>query len=147
MACVHAATAKASTIAKCLITLSSSQWLTMTNNDGKRRSVQSAGSRAYFCRIHPRATRLSPLRNRDARWVKPVITLKVKHLAFGGGLLRHATVRGVSRSLNMFDVLLIGTMEKSVGSTEPWHDICRKPMTYPPPDSHPLSTAERENTA
>ena len=53
----------------------------------------------------------------------------------------------VSRSLNMFDVLLIGAMEKSVGSTEPWHDICRKPMTYPPPDSHPLSTAERENTA
>ena len=90
---------------------------------------------------------LSPLRNRDARWVKPVITLKVKHLAFGCGLLRHATVRGVSRSLNMFDVLLIGAMEKSVGSTEPWHDICRKPMTYPPPDSHPLSTAERENTA
>jgi DNA ligase D-like protein (predicted ligase) len=35
------------------------------------------------------------LRNRDARWVKPVMTLKVKHLAFGGGLLRHATVRGV----------------------------------------------------
>ena len=79
--------------------------------------------------------------------LSPLITLKVKHLAFGGGLLRHATVRGVSRSLNMFDVLLIGAMEKSVGSTEPWHDICRKPMTYPPPDSHPLSTAERENTA
>jgi ATP-dependent DNA ligase len=36
------------------------------------------------------------LRNRDARWVKPVITLKVKHLAFGSGLLRHATVRGLS---------------------------------------------------
>ena len=35
------------------------------------------------------------LRNRDARWVKPVITLKVKHLAFGSGLL-HATVRGLS---------------------------------------------------
>jgi hypothetical protein len=35
------------------------------------------------------------LRNRDARWVKPVITLKVKHLAFGSGLLRHATVRDV----------------------------------------------------
>jgi hypothetical protein len=37
---------------------------------------------------------LSWLRNRDARWVKPVITLKVKHLAFGSGLLRHATVKG-----------------------------------------------------
>jgi hypothetical protein len=60
MACVHAATAKASTIAKCLITLSSLQWLTMANNDGKRRSVQSAGSRAYFCRIHPRATSAFP---------------------------------------------------------------------------------------
>jgi bifunctional non-homologous end joining protein LigD len=35
------------------------------------------------------------LRNRDARWVKPLITLKVKHLAFGSGLLRHATVRGL----------------------------------------------------
>jgi hypothetical protein len=34
MACVHAATAKASTTAKCLITLSSLQWLTMANNDG-----------------------------------------------------------------------------------------------------------------
>jgi uncharacterized membrane protein YkvA (DUF1232 family) len=33
------------------------------------------------------------LRNRDARRVKPVMTLRVKHLAFGGGLLRHATVR------------------------------------------------------
>ena len=29
----------------------------------------------------------------DARWVKPVITLKVKQLAFGSGLLRHTTVR------------------------------------------------------
>jgi len=38
------------------------------------------------------------LRNRDARWVKPVITLKVKHLAFGRGLLRHATVRGLAWS-------------------------------------------------
>jgi len=39
---------------------------------------------------------LSWLRNRvDARWVKPVITLKVKHLAFGSGLLRHATVEGL----------------------------------------------------
>jgi hypothetical protein len=37
------------------------------------------------------------LRNRDARWVKPVITLKVKHLAFGSGLLRHATVRGLAK--------------------------------------------------
>jgi len=27
--------------------------------------------------------------------VKPVITLKVKHLAFGSGLLRHATVQGL----------------------------------------------------
>ena len=27
--------------------------------------------------------------------VQPVITLKVKHLAFGSGLLRHATVRGL----------------------------------------------------
>jgi hypothetical protein len=42
MACVHAATAKASTTAKCLITLSSLQWLTIANNDGERRSVQSA---------------------------------------------------------------------------------------------------------
>ena len=35
------------------------------------------------------------LRNRDARWVKPVMTLKVKHLAFGSGLLRHATVKSL----------------------------------------------------
>jgi hypothetical protein len=83
MACVHAATAKASTIAKCLITLSSLQWLTMANNDGKRRSVQSAGSRASFAESTEERPVLSPL-----------ITLKVKHLAFGGGLLRHATVRG-----------------------------------------------------
>ena len=74
MACVHAATAKASTIAKCLITLSSLQWLTMANNDGKRRSVQSAGSRAYFCRIHPRATSAFPADHTKG------------HLAFGGGL-------------------------------------------------------------
>src|SRR5262249_18516849 len=30
------------------------------------------------------------LRNRDACWVKPVMTPKVRHLAFGSGLLRHA---------------------------------------------------------
>ena len=35
------------------------------------------------------------LRNRDARWVKPVITLKVKHLAFGSGLMRHAAVKSL----------------------------------------------------
>ena len=33
------------------------------------------------------------LRNRNARWVKPKLNVRVKHLA-GGGLLRHATVRG-----------------------------------------------------
>jgi hypothetical protein len=46
MACVHAATARASTTAKYLITLSSLQWLTIANNDGERRSVQSVSSRA-----------------------------------------------------------------------------------------------------
>jgi bifunctional non-homologous end joining protein LigD len=40
---------------------------------------------------------ISWLRNREARWVKPVMTLKVKHLAFGSGLLRHATVRDINR--------------------------------------------------
>jgi ATP-dependent DNA ligase len=38
---------------------------------------------------------ISWLRNRDARWVKPKLSLKVRHLAFGSGLLRHATVRGL----------------------------------------------------
>jgi bifunctional non-homologous end joining protein LigD len=37
---------------------------------------------------------ISWLRNREARWVKPKLSLKVRHLAFGSGLLRHATVRG-----------------------------------------------------
>jgi len=36
----------------------------------------------------------------------------------------------------MFDVLLNGALEKSAVSTEPWHDICQKPMIYPPPDGH-----------
>ena len=53
----------------------------------------------------------------------------------------------VSRSLNMFGVLLNGALERSAGSTQPWHDICRKPMTYPPLDCHPLSKVEREGTA
>jgi len=35
---------------------------------------------------------LSWLRNRDAHWVRPELTLKVKHLA-GARLLRHATVK------------------------------------------------------
>ena len=39
------------------------------------------------------------LRNRDARWVKPVITLKVKNLAFGSGLMRHATVKGLVQQI------------------------------------------------
>jgi hypothetical protein len=47
----------------------------------------------------------------------------------------------VSRSLNMFDVLLNGALEKSCGS-QPWDNICREPMTYPPPDSHPFSSVE-----
>jgi len=50
----------------------------------------------------------------------------------------------VTKSLNMFDVLLNGALEKSAGSTEPWHDICQKPMIYPPPDGHPLSKVEQE---
>lgn len=37
---------------------------------------------------------ISWLRNRRARWVKPELTLRVKHLA-GAGLLRHATVTAV----------------------------------------------------
>src|SRR5215471_5357324 len=39
---------------------------------------------------------ISWLRNREARWVKPELSLKVRHLAFGSGLLRHATARGLS---------------------------------------------------
>jgi hypothetical protein len=39
---------------------------------------------------------LSWLRNRDARWVKPVIMLKVQHLAFGSG---HATVKALVASI------------------------------------------------
>lgn len=35
------------------------------------------------------------LRNRDAHWVRPTLTLKVKPLA-GGWLLRHATVRDIT---------------------------------------------------
>ena len=35
------------------------------------------------------------LRNRPARWVKPALNVKVKHLACRG-LLRHATVRGIA---------------------------------------------------
>jgi hypothetical protein len=34
------------------------------------------------------------LRNRDARWVKPLLVVKVRHLA-GPKLLRHATVREI----------------------------------------------------
>ena len=59
----------------------------------------SAEARAEFearlAKLKQERPVLSWLRNRDARWVKPVITLKVKHLAFGNGLLRHATVRGL----------------------------------------------------
>jgi hypothetical protein len=35
------------------------------------------------------------LRNRNARWVRPELSVKVKHLT-GGGLLRHATVREIA---------------------------------------------------
>jgi hypothetical protein len=48
----------------------------------------------------------------------------------------------VTRSLNMFLLLLTGALKRN-GSEQPWYDLCRKPMTYPPPDKHPLSKAER----
>jgi len=38
---------------------------------------------------------LTWLKSRNARWVKPKVTLRVKHLA-GARLLRHATVRGIA---------------------------------------------------
>jgi bifunctional non-homologous end joining protein LigD len=38
---------------------------------------------------------ISWLRNREARWVKPKLSVKVRYLAFGSGLLRHSTVKGV----------------------------------------------------
>ena len=37
------------------------------------------------------------LRNRDARWVRPELTLRVRHLA-GARLLRHATVEIAGKS-------------------------------------------------
>lgn len=37
---------------------------------------------------------ISWLRNRNARWIRPELTLRVKHLA-GAGLLRHATVKAI----------------------------------------------------
>ena len=47
---------------------------------------------------------ISWLRNREARWVKPKLSLKVRHLASGSGLLRHATVRGLSEGSLLPDV-------------------------------------------
>lgn len=47
------------------------------------------------------------LRNREARWVKPKLRLRVRHLAFGSGLLRHATVRGLSQRLVEPPVVLV----------------------------------------
>jgi len=50
----------------------------------------------FVCDFQPtKAPGILMAENRDARWVKPVITLKVKHLAFGCGLMRHATVKGL----------------------------------------------------
>jgi hypothetical protein len=40
---------------------------------------------------------LTWLKSRNAHWVRPDITVKVKHLA-GAGLLRHATVREIARA-------------------------------------------------
>ena len=38
------------------------------------------------------------LRNRKAQWVKPMLSMRVKHLA-GSRLLRHATVRAISSNI------------------------------------------------
>jgi hypothetical protein len=50
----------------------------------------------------------------------------------------------ISRSLDMFLLLLTGALQRS-GSEQPWHDICRQPLTYPPPNNHPLSRSETES--
>lgn len=47
----------------------------------------------------------------------------------------------ITRSLNMFLLLLMGRLSDP---SSPWHELCRQPVTYPPPDDHPLSRAARE---
>jgi bifunctional non-homologous end joining protein LigD len=47
-------------------------------------------------KLAAKAPSLSSLKNRAARWVKPRLKVKVRHLA-GPRLLRHATVREIER--------------------------------------------------
>jgi hypothetical protein len=41
----------------------------------------------------------------------------------------------VSRGVNILSASISGQLER--GHT--WHEICRQPVAYPPPDNHPLS--------
>jgi bifunctional non-homologous end joining protein LigD len=60
------------------------------------RSAAREEFRARLAELKQERPVLSWLRNRDAHWVRPQLTLKVKHLA-GARLLRHATVREMKR--------------------------------------------------
>jgi len=43
----------------------------------------------------------------------------------------------LSRSMNMFYLLL--RIDFPLDSRKAWHEICLQELTYPPPDTHPLS--------
>ena len=60
------------------------------------RSAAREEFRARLAELKQERPVLSWLRNRDAHWVRPQLTLKVKHLA-SARLLRHATVREMKR--------------------------------------------------
>ncbi len=45
----------------------------------------------------------------------------------------------VSRSLNMFHLMLLTDHVKDEAIRQPWRDICSRPCTYPPVQNHPLA--------
>jgi hypothetical protein len=50
----------------------------------------------------------------------------------------------VSRSINLFVPLLQGTLQKDPNAHATWHEICQKPIIYPPPKDHPLYRSHQE---
>jgi hypothetical protein len=44
-----------------------------------------------------------------------------------------------SRSINIFKVIIIEDMARDAGERRTWLDIFQQAITYPPPDTHPLS--------
>ena len=50
----------------------------------------------------------------------------------------------IARSLSIFETVINQDLDVPDEIRRSWHEICRQPLTYPPPDTHPLSRNYKE---